>query len=205
MCACLQIWRLNCARANVLLRLLHLGRGGIVNLSWYLDRALNSLALGCAKMSSGNANNNRIPDLGLMNSISADCTPSKHKYDQCFNAWFRDYLDVSSNMNGDDNSNRARTDMRTVSNSSQLSVSKKQANALASLRERYENDCGRIYDEYQACVKVRWTERPVYIKASGARKGPLWSYWKSKERKSIPCTSSAIVPSSWFVHCTWSM
>ena len=163
------------------------------------------LALGCAKMSSGNANNNRIPDLGLMNSISADCTPSKHKYDQCFNAWFRDYLDVSSNMNGDDNSNRALTDMRTVSNSSQLSVSKKQANALASLRERYENDCGRIYDEYQACVKVRWTERPVYIKASRARKGPLWSYWKGKEGKSIPCTSSAIVPSSWFVHCTWTM
>ena len=106
-------------------------------------------------MSSTNANNNRIQDLGLMNSISADCTPSKRKYDQCFNAWFRDYLDVSSNMSGDDNSNRAGTNMWTMSNSSQLSVSKKQADALATLRERYENDCGRIYDEYQACLKVR--------------------------------------------------
>jgi hypothetical protein len=31
-------------------------------------------------------------ELGVMPSMSAECTPLKHRYDACFNKWFEDYL-----------------------------------------------------------------------------------------------------------------
>ncbi|PWN18691.1 hypothetical protein BCV69DRAFT_301166 [Microstroma glucosiphilum] len=34
--------------------------------------------------------------LGQMSSLSPECTPLKHRYDQCFNRWFEHYLQVTT-------------------------------------------------------------------------------------------------------------
>ena len=44
------------------------------------------------------------PKLGQMNSMSPECTPLKHKYDNCFHTWFKDYLDMSSYAKADPSS-----------------------------------------------------------------------------------------------------
>lgn len=81
---------------------------------------------------------------GQMDSMSPECTPLKHKYDNCFNLWFRDYLAASS-----ENAERG-AQPRTHS-----LFERKAPPSLSSLRERYEKDCGSLFTEYQACVKVR--------------------------------------------------
>lgn len=87
--------------------------------------------------------------LGQMDSLSPECTPLKHKYDQCFNDWFKNYLDTSSSMNPEDSS-RSRMDLWNTTGATAQS----KLNKLSVLRERYDYDCGKLFAEYQACVKV---------------------------------------------------
>lgn len=107
-------------------------------------------------MSSGAAGEpgpNESASLGLMDSLSPECTPLKHTYDRCFNAWFKDYLDASSEYI-DTNATPAKGSW--TSGFPRLSSgSNRMAQHLAVLRERYEHDCGKLFAEYQACVKVR--------------------------------------------------
>lgn len=87
------------------------------------------------------------PELGRMNSMSPECTPLKHKYDNCFHAWFKDYLDKSSNPKV-----IPSTSPTQILRSSRANQAP--ATDPAALRERYESDCGKLFRDYQACIKV---------------------------------------------------
>ena len=88
------------------------------------------------------------PKLGQMNSMSPECTPFKHKYDDCFHTWFKDYLDMSSSVNVEPSSPPKQNPWPGRDKQAPPSD-------LTSLRERYETDCGKLFEEYQACVQVR--------------------------------------------------
>ncbi|WFD30999.1 hypothetical protein MSPP1_002027 [Malassezia sp. CBS 17886] len=91
--------------------------------------------------------------LGLMDSISPECTPLKHRYDQCFNSWFRDYLDVATQEHNPSSSSWGR------SAGSMFSAGSSQSGPLAKLRDQYEANCGKLFSEYQACVKLAVHEK----------------------------------------------
>lgn len=108
--------------------------------------------------------------LGKMPSMSAECTPAKHRYDDCFNKWFEDYLGLSSKENG----NRRNGDLTNKKESrntfwSSSSTSSSQENnpieaiqggvqrtstERKALRDRLEGECGKFWKEYQSCVLV---------------------------------------------------
>ena len=87
------------------------------------------------------------PKLGQMNSMSPECTPLKHKYDNCFHTWVKDYLDMSSYAKADPSSPPNQNPWPSR-------VSQAPPSDLATLRERYETDCGKLFEKYQACIKV---------------------------------------------------
>ena len=87
------------------------------------------------------------PKLGQMNSMSPECTPLKHKYDDCFHTWFKDYLDMSSSANVEPSSPPKQHPWPSC-------VKQAPSSDLTSLRKRYETDCGKLFEEYQACIKV---------------------------------------------------
>lgn len=90
--------------------------------------------------------------LGLMNSLSDECTPSKHNYDRCFNTWFKDYLEVASS--GNVNQSEQSSGSWTNGFSRLSSGHNRMEQRLSLLREQYEHDCGQLFSDYQACVRV---------------------------------------------------
>ena len=75
----------------------------------------------------------------MSQSLSEECTPLKRKYDACFNAWFEGYLEPA------------------VSASVTTEQRKKFSQEKAA---EFERSCGKVWQEYRACVQVR---------------GPLWT------------------------------
>lgn len=72
--------------------------------------------------------------LPMAHSLAAECTPLKLKYDSCFNAWFEGYLQpaVSASANPAEREQYRK-----------------------SKAEEYEQNCGKLWDEYKSCVQVR--------------------------------------------------
>lgn len=70
----------------------------------------------------------------MAHSLSDECTPLKHKYDSCFNAWFEGYLEPAMNVSAD---------------AQQRETYSKQKAA------EYEEKCGKIWESYRLCVQVR--------------------------------------------------
>lgn len=70
----------------------------------------------------------------MAHSLAAECTPLKLKYDSCFNAWFEGYLQpaVSASANPAEREQYRK-----------------------SKAEEYEQNCGKLWDEYKSCVQVR--------------------------------------------------
>lgn len=91
--------------------------------------------------------------LGLMDSISPQCTPLKHKYDGCFNAWFQEYLGAATNAEAEQSAQSSGSWTKGIPRFS--SSSQRITQKLTLLRERYEYDCGKLFTQYQACVQVR--------------------------------------------------
>lgn len=120
--------------------------------------------------------------LGAISSLSPECTPLKHRYDSCFNLWFKDYLAI-----GDDQIREQQRQSEAASNGSASAASpapsakagKKKsgwfsdsssdssastsATSIAdsdietrkqSIMARYDQDCGKLFKDYQACVRV---------------------------------------------------
>lgn len=67
----------------------------------------------------------------MASSLSPECTPLKANYDACFNSWFEGYLEPAMSAGTD------RTE-----------YSKRKA-------EEYQQKCGKVWEEYKACVQVR--------------------------------------------------
>jgi Uncharacterised protein family (UPF0203) len=70
----------------------------------------------------------------MASSLSPQCTPLKHAYDSCFNAWFEGYLEPA---------------VAASSNPEQRSAFSKQKAA------EFERSCGKIWEQYRDCVQVR--------------------------------------------------
>lgn len=101
--------------------------------------------------------------LGQMSSLSAECTPLKHRYDTCFNQWFEEYLSLGTSADP------SRLDQTTSSDSGRGGFWSRNKSSSASsaglddlersekrkqLRTDLDGRCGVIFKEYQACVKV---------------------------------------------------
>ena len=71
----------------------------------------------------------------MAHSMSEACTPLKHAYDACFNAWFEGYLRPAISESNSTPEQRA-------------AYSKQKA-------DEYEAKCGKIWREYKDCVQVR--------------------------------------------------
>lgn len=99
--------------------------------------------------------------LGEMPSMDARCTPAKHRYDACFNAWFEEYLGLGP---ASSSSSAAATAPKAKARSGffgSLSDSSsggggggKDDASRATLRQRLEGQCGPLWKEYQACIEV---------------------------------------------------
>ena len=76
----------------------------------------------------------------MSQSLSPECTPLKHAYDACFNAWFEGYLRPAVALSSPNSTPEARA-----------AYSKQKA-------EEYEEKCGKIWADYKACVQVCFHE-----------------------------------------------
>ena len=92
--------------------------------------------------------------LGRIESLSPDCTPLKHQYDGCFNAWFKEYLEIATQGT----TNNAYEPRNTMFSSAK-------PYRLAQLRDQYERECGKLFSMYQSCVRVR---RPCVFSSNDA-------------------------------------
>ncbi|KIJ96096.1 hypothetical protein K443DRAFT_682564 [Laccaria amethystina LaAM-08-1] len=66
----------------------------------------------------------------MANSLSAECTPLKEKYDTCFNAWFEGYLEPAV----------------AASSSERAAYSKQKA-------DEFEAKCGKVWQQYRECIQ----------------------------------------------------
>ena len=68
----------------------------------------------------------------MADSLSAECTPLKEKYDTCFNAWFEGYLEPAV----------------AASSSERAAYSKQKA-------DEFQAKCGKVWEQYKECIQVR--------------------------------------------------
>lgn len=126
--------------------------------------------------SASSSSSNGPAGLGQMASLSEECSPLKHRYDSCFNAWFENHL-VSTTPTVA--SQKDPTGSATASSSaaeegkksgggggfwSRGGGDKKNGAGAAAgeeeierrrqLRDELEIKCGATFREYQTCVKV---------------------------------------------------
>lgn len=72
----------------------------------------------------------------MASSLSSECTPLKHEYDNCFNSWFEGYLEPFVGTKGGSETSADR---------------EKHVKAKA---EEYEANCGKLWVAYKDCVQV---------------------------------------------------
>lgn len=116
--------------------------------------------------------------LGAISSLSPECTPLKHRYDSCFNLWFKDYLAIGDDQIREQQrqgeasgsgtahpstSNNGKKRSSWFSDASSSSSGSTRASSIAesdvesskrAIMERYDRDCGKLFNSYQACVRV---------------------------------------------------
>jgi len=88
----------------------------------------------CEKQPQLLTNPASLPPLScaMADSLSAECTPLKEKYDTCFNAWFEGYLEPAV----------------AASSSERAAHSKKKA-------DEFQAKCGKVWEQYRECIQVR--------------------------------------------------
>ncbi len=141
-------------------------------------------ASAAASASTGEWETKGAAGLGAISSMSAECTPLKHRYDSCFNLWFKDYLAIGDDQI-QDQQRRSQTSSSTASSSTNAAGTKKksgwfsdssssststQASSTAdsdvegrknAIMQRYERDCAQLFKDYQACIKVCTHSTPL--------------------------------------------
>uniref|UniRef100_V5GM32 Uncharacterized protein n=2 Tax=Kalmanozyma brasiliensis (strain GHG001) TaxID=1365824 RepID=V5GM32_KALBG len=137
--------------------------------------------------------------LGAISSLSPECTPLKHRYDACFNLWFKDYLSIGddqireqqrqseSSASGattpsslsSSSSSGGKKRSGWFSDSSSTSSASTSATSLGggdieakkhAIMDRYDRDCGKLFKDYQACVRRAVTDRGLDDLIQQARK-----------------------------------
>ncbi|KZO92990.1 hypothetical protein CALVIDRAFT_486731 [Calocera viscosa TUFC12733] len=73
----------------------------------------------------------------MAHSLKPECTPLKHKYDACFNAWFEGYLSPVL-------ADQAEPD---------------RTRALQEKREEYDRTCGKVWEAYRGCLSGALTQK----------------------------------------------
>ena len=73
----------------------------------------------------------------MAHSLSSECTPLKHAYDSCFNAWFAGYLEP------------------TLTPHQQREKDKNPQEYQKQKAEEYQQKCGKVWESYRECVQVR--------------------------------------------------
>ena len=73
----------------------------------------------------------------MAHSLSSECTPLKHAYDSCFNAWFAGYLEPTLTPH-----------QQREKNENPQEYQKQKA-------EEYQQKCGKVWESYKECVQVR--------------------------------------------------
>ncbi|SAM86504.1 uncharacterized protein UBRO_08878 [Ustilago bromivora] len=131
--------------------------------------------------------------LGAISSMSPECTPLKHRYDSCFNLWFKDYLAIGDGQIREQQRQSEASSSGTASPASESSADKKKSGWFSdsssswsvstsaassaesdletrkrAIMERYDQDCGKLFKDYQACKAV--TERGLEDLIRQARK-----------------------------------
>ncbi|KAF9652437.1 hypothetical protein BDM02DRAFT_3068068, partial [Thelephora ganbajun] len=69
-------------------------------------------------------------------SLSPECTPLKHAYDSCFNAWFAGYLEPT-----------LTPDQQREKDRDPQEYQKQKA-------KEYLEKCGKVWESYKECVQV---------------------------------------------------
>ncbi|PVF99709.1 hypothetical protein CPB86DRAFT_872361 [Serendipita vermifera] len=86
----------------------------------------------------------------MAQSLSAECTPLKIKYDSCFNAWLESYLSPdllsSTNRSGNSASNSASGNGKNGQND------ERRTQRTRKMAKEYEDKCGDAWKAYNACV-----------------------------------------------------
>ena len=79
----------------------------------------------------------------MSQSLAPECTPLKHSYDACFNAWFEGYLEpaIAAGSSGGSGKNGS-----TASPKAREEYSAKKA-------EEFEKNCGEVWRQYRTCVQ----------------------------------------------------
>jgi TRIAP1/MDM35 family protein len=77
----------------------------------------------------------------MSQSLSPECTPLKQEYDTCFNSWFEGYLEPAIGA---------------------AATQKDRAEHSKQKREEYDQKCGKIWTQYQACVQVSCLSYQVF-------------------------------------------
>ncbi|KAH8824261.1 mitochondrial distribution/morphology family 35/apoptosis [Flagelloscypha sp. PMI_526] len=72
----------------------------------------------------------------MADSLAAECTPLKTKYDSCFNAWFEGYLEPAVNL--DSGATKSEQETRAA-------YSKAKA-------QEFQDKCGPIWNDYRSCL-----------------------------------------------------
>jgi hypothetical protein len=72
----------------------------------------------------------------MAHSLASECTPLKHAYDSCFNAWFAGYLEP------------------TLTSHQQREKDKNPQEYQKRKAEEYQQKCGKVWESYRECVQV---------------------------------------------------
>lgn len=89
----------------------------------------------------------------MAHSLSSECTPLKHAYDSCFNAWFAGYLEP------------------TLTPHQQREKAKNPQEYQKQKAEEYQQKCGKVWESYRECVQVS-----SHARASGTPADTIWRY-----------------------------
>ncbi|KAF9788620.1 hypothetical protein BJ322DRAFT_1019132 [Thelephora terrestris] len=71
----------------------------------------------------------------MAHSLSPECTPLKHAYDSCFNAWFAGYLEPTLTVHEQREKDKNPRDYQ-----------KRKA-------EEFQQNCGKVWESYRECVQ----------------------------------------------------
>ncbi|KAF8228884.1 hypothetical protein L208DRAFT_1403023 [Tricholoma matsutake] len=74
----------------------------------------------------------------MSQSLSEACTPLKHEYDSCFNAWFEGYLEPAVAVSP---------------------TPEKRAEYSKQKAEEFQDKCGKVWESYRECVQRAVTEK----------------------------------------------